>query len=95
MKVVEMRPMGGYFWFLSFNLQLLHYWLFPKPKQPWKRWLQMPFQLSLQFIFFLVLPIFLFYLDRLDKIKDHSMGWVCIAEKMSKAEMQEKATPGQ
>lgn len=83
MKVIEMRPMGGYFWFLSFNLQLLHYWLFPKPDKAWKRWLQYPFQLPLQFIFFLVLPIFLFYLDRLDRIKDHSLGWVCIAEKIS------------
>jgi SAM-dependent methyltransferase len=83
MRVIEMRPAGGYFWFLSFNLQLLHYWLFPKPDKAWKRLLQMPFQLTIQFVFFLILPIFLFYLDRLDKIKDHTLGWVCIAEKIA------------
>ena len=81
MRVIEMRPMGGYFWFLSFNLQLLHYWLFPKPTQLWGQLLQMPFKLTVQFIFFIILPLLFFYLDRLDKVKDHTMGWVCIAEK--------------
>lgn len=82
MRVVEMRPMGGYFWFLSFNLQLFHYWLFPKPKSFGLQLLQMPFKVATQFIFFLVLPLILFYMDRLDKVKDHTMGWVCIAEKV-------------
>lgn len=82
MRIVEMRPAGGYFWFLSFNLQLLHYWLFPKPEETWKRLLQMPFKLSTQFIFALALPLLLYYLDRFDKIKDQTLGWVCIAEKI-------------
>jgi SAM-dependent methyltransferase len=82
MRIIEIRPAGGYFWYLSFNLQLLHYWLFPKPKETWKRLLQMPFKLSVQFVFALVLPLFLYYLDRLDKVKDHTLGWVCIAEKV-------------
>ncbi|MCL4867956.1 MAG: methyltransferase domain-containing protein [Anaerolineae bacterium] len=82
MQVVEMRPMGGYFWFLSFNLQLLHYWLFPKPKSFWLQLLQMPFKLATQAIFFIAIPLLFFYLDRLDKVKDHTMGWVCMAEKI-------------
>lgn len=86
MRVVEMRPMGGYFWFLSFNLQLLHYWLFPKPNTLLKQILQMPFKLVTQFVFFFVLPLLFFYLDRLDKVKDHTMGWVCIAEKLTSHE---------
>ncbi|HSM55482.1 MAG TPA: class I SAM-dependent methyltransferase [Candidatus Sulfomarinibacteraceae bacterium] len=81
MRVVEMRPMGGYFWFLSFNLQLFHFWLFPKPRTRTRQLLQMPFKLATQFIFFLVVPLIFFYMDRLDKVKDHTMGWVCIAEK--------------
>jgi SAM-dependent methyltransferase len=93
MRVIEMRPMGGYFWFLSFNLQLLHYWLFPKPDKVWKRLLQMPFQLSLQFVFFLILPLFFYYLDRLDKVKDHTMGWVCIAEKVDPDTLVEDDKP--
>lgn len=83
MRVVEMRPMGGYFWFLSFNLQLLHYWLFPKPNSLLKQLLQMPFKLATQLIFFIILPVIFFYLDRLDKVQDHTMGWVCIAEKIA------------
>ncbi|PIE81834.1 MAG: hypothetical protein CSA11_02900 [Chloroflexi bacterium] len=82
MKVIEMRPMGGYFWFLSFNLQMMHFWLFPKPKQTWKKWLQIPFIILTQLIFFFLLPIFFYYLDRLDKVKDSTLGWVCIAEKV-------------
>ena len=82
MRVLEMRPMGGYFWFLSFNLQLLHYWLFPKPQQLWAQLLQLPFKITTQFIFFILLPLLFFYMDRLDKVKDHTMGWVCIAEKI-------------
>jgi SAM-dependent methyltransferase len=82
MRVLEMRPMGGYFWFLSFNLQLVHYWLFPKPRSLGLQLVQMPFKLATQLVFFLMLPLFLFYLDRIDRVKDHTMGWVCIAEKV-------------
>lgn len=82
MRVVEMRPMGGYFWFLSFNLQMLHYWLFPQVTSRWQWWLQLPFQAIVQGIFFFALPILLYELDRIDKVKDHTMGWVCIAEKI-------------
>lgn len=91
MKVVEMRPMGGYFWFLSFNLQMMHHWLFPKPKKKWKRLLQKPFQLLTQFIFFLLLPLLFYYLDRLDKVKDSTLGWVCIAEKVAPDEQRSTA----
>ncbi len=82
MRVVEMRPMGGYFWFLSYNLQMLHFWLFPRAQNNLQRLIQLPFQLIVQGIFFYTLPLFLYYLDRIDKAKDHTMGWVCIAEKV-------------
>lgn len=81
MRVVEMRPMGGYFWFLSYNLQMLHFWLFPPIKQRWQWWLQLPYQLLTQALFFIILPVLFFYLDRIDTLKDHTLGWVCIAEK--------------
>lgn len=81
MRVVEMRPMGGYFWFLSYNLQMLHFWLFPPIKQKWQWWLQLPYQLLTQALFFIILPVLFFYLDRIDTLKDHTLGWVCIAEK--------------
>ena len=81
MRIQEIRPMGGYFWFLSFNLQMLHYWFFPPAKKRWQWWAQLPFQLLVQAIFFIALPLLLFYVDRIDRSKDHTMGWVCIAEK--------------
>lgn len=86
LRVLEMRPMGGYFWFLSFNLQMLHAWLFPRPRNRWIWLLQLPFQILVQAIFFVLLPIVLYYMDRLDKVKDHTLGWVCIAEKVAKNE---------
>ena len=56
MRVVEMRPMGGYFWFLSFNLQMLHFWLFPRINNRWQWWLQLPYQAVVQGVFFFALP---------------------------------------
>jgi hypothetical protein len=35
-----------------------------------------------QGIFFYTLPLFFYYLDHVDKIKDHTLGWVLIAEKL-------------
>ena len=81
MRILEIRPMGGYFWFLSFNLQMLHFWLFPPAKKGWQWWVQLPYQLVVQAITFIALPLLFFYVDRIDTVKDHTMGWVCIAEK--------------
>lgn len=83
MRLLEIRPMGGYFWFLSFNLQMLHYWLLPPVRTGWQWLIQLPYQILIQSVFFIALPLLLFYLDRIDKVKDHTMGWVCIAEKMT------------
>lgn len=83
MRVVEMRPMGGYFWFLSFNLQMLHFWLFPRAESNMQRWLQLPLQIAVQAVTFYLLPLLLYELDRFDTVKDHTMGWVCIAEKVA------------
>lgn len=83
MKVIEMRPMGGYFWFLSFNIQMLPYWTLPKPSNNWKRLLLLPIKIFLHFFCFLVFPLILYYMDRFDKVKDHTLGWVCVAEKMA------------
>ena len=82
MRIVDIWPMGGYFWFLSFNLQMLHFWLFPRAESNRQRWMQLPFQIAVQSLTFYTLPLLLYYLDRIDRVKDHTMGWVCIAEKV-------------
>lgn len=81
MSVEEIRPVGGYFWFLSHNLQMLHFYLFPRWTKRWQWWLQLPYQIVTQSLFFILLPLIFFYLDRIDKVKNHTIGWVCIAEK--------------
>lgn len=81
MSVIEIRPVGGYFWSLSHKLQMLHDHLFPRVTKRWQWWLQLPYQIVVQAIFFILLPVVLFYLDRIDKVKDHTIGWVVIAEK--------------
>jgi hypothetical protein len=76
-----MRPWGGYFWFLSFNFQMMHDRLFPRGESDLAYLLKLPLILPVYAVFFLLLPLILYYLDPLDKVKDHTLGWACIAEK--------------
>ena len=79
LKVESIRPMGGYFWFLSFQLQNINYWLFPRGTRG-RRW-TWPLRALFGLIFQLIMPLILFYLDRLDRIKDETFGHVCVAVK--------------
>jgi SAM-dependent methyltransferase len=81
LPIVWIRPMGGYFWFLSFQLQALVYWLLPRPRRRWVRWLQLPLIAVLQAFCLVALPLALFYLDALDRQKDATIGWVLEARK--------------
>jgi SAM-dependent methyltransferase len=73
------RPMGGYFWHLSYELQMMHYWLFPpfevtgRARSRWATWMALLFRIPFLFL----LPIPLYYLDRLDHVKDLTLGYVC------------------
>jgi 2-polyprenyl-3-methyl-5-hydroxy-6-metoxy-1,4-benzoquinol methylase len=73
------RPMGGYFWHLSYELQMMHYWLFPPAEvtgHARNKWATcMSLLVRIPFLFLLPLP--LYYLDRLDRIKDLTLGYVC------------------
>lgn len=72
------RPMGGYFWTLSYELQMMHYWLFPPPEAGSRRGaLGLIGSLLVRSVFLFLLPLPLYYLDRLDRIKDKTMGYVC------------------
>jgi SAM-dependent methyltransferase len=72
------RPMGGYFWALSYELQMMHYWLFPPLETGHKRgFFGLLGSLVVRSLFLFLLPLPLYYLDRLDRIKDKSMGYVC------------------
>jgi SAM-dependent methyltransferase len=79
MVLESAQPMGGYFWFLSFQLQNINYWLFPRG-MPGRIW-TWPLRALFGFLFQLVIPLFLFYLDPLDRIKDETFGHICVATK--------------
>jgi len=81
LQVETIRPLGGYFWFLSFQLQMLIHWAVPKPTARWKRACLWPLKLVLGLIFQAFLPLLLFYLDRLDRVKDETFGHACVAVK--------------
>jgi SAM-dependent methyltransferase len=73
------KPMGGYFWYLSFQLRNIDHWLFPKGKRS-RRWFW-PLRAVLAVVFQVIFPIILFYLDPLDQIRDETFGYVCVAHK--------------
>ena len=82
LEIVSIEPMGGYFWFLSLQFQMIHHWLlpkeaFPKPLDP----LRLLLSLALRMIFVVLLPLPLYYLDRLDRVKDQTLGYVCHCRK--------------
>lgn len=73
------KPLGGYFWFLSFQLQNLNYWVFSQGRR--RSAITWPLRALLGVIFQLFLPLILFYLDGLDHAQDETFGHVCIARK--------------
>lgn len=79
LTVDSLRPMGGYFWYLSYQLQNINYWLFPKTLS--RRFWTWPARALLGLVFQLLVPLLLFYLDPLDRQQDETFGYVCVARK--------------
>ncbi|HYN89143.1 MAG TPA: methyltransferase domain-containing protein [Ardenticatenaceae bacterium] len=84
--VDEIKPQGGYFWFLSFQVQNLVYWLFSRNPllSRHKRLLLLP-RLVGVLTFQILIPLLLFYLDPLDHVKEETFGHVCFAHKPAPA----------
>lgn len=76
---VLVKPMGGYFWFLSFQLQRMHFWLWPpRPDESAiARVARIVTTLLIRVVTLLLLPLPLYYLDALDKRKDQTLGYAC------------------
>ncbi len=79
LRTESIEPMGGYFWYLSFQLQNINYWLFPM-RMPGRKW-TWPIRVILGLIFQLIFPLVLYSLDTLDRQKDETLGYMCIASK--------------
>jgi len=84
LAIDEIKPLGGYFWYLSFQLQLLPYWTFSRNGAA--RQLPAPLRLGLKAatvaLFELCLPLLLFYLDPLDRAQEATLGHFCTARKL-------------
>lgn len=78
-EVVELRPTGGFFWFLSIQFQMMSMWVFPNSPSTTVHVLLLPIKLVFQMVFFIGLPLLCYYLDGLDKYKDQTMAWTGIA----------------
>jgi SAM-dependent methyltransferase len=78
-EVEQLRPTGGYFWFLSIQFQMLSVWVFPSQQSRWQRLALLPIKAVVQAIFFVLLPLICYYLDRLDHHKDQTMAWTGVA----------------
>ncbi len=83
LAVEEMTPLGGYFWYLSFQLQLLPYWAFSRNGAG--KALPAPLRLAMKgasvALFEICLPLLLFYLDRMDRVQEATLGHFCTARK--------------
>lgn len=76
-EVVFVKPIGGYFWFLSVVLQGLHAHLFPDRGPLWWRWIVcLPRRLT-QLVFWIFVPLLLYWLDHLDQNQDFTLGYIC------------------
>jgi SAM-dependent methyltransferase len=79
LEMESIENMGGYFWFLAFQLQNINYWVFPKG-MPGRRW-TWPLRVFNAIVFQLLLSLILYYMDPLDRIKDETFGYVCVGRK--------------
>lgn len=83
LAVTQMTSLGGYFWYLSFQLQQLPYWVFSRNRAG--RSLPAPLRLGLKAataaIFEVALPLLLYDLDRLDQVREATLGHFCLARK--------------
>lgn len=78
LAVESIEPLGGYFWYLSFQLQNLNYWLFSHRRS---QWITLPVRALNALAFQVIAPLALFYLDRLDPVQHETFGHVCVAVK--------------
>jgi SAM-dependent methyltransferase len=85
--IEEMKPLGGYFWYLAFQIQLLPYWVFSRNQIAHRLppLLRLPLKAAVVAIFEIVLPLLLFYLDRFDQVQEATLGHFCLARKPGQA----------
>lgn len=83
LQVTQMRALGGYFWYLSFQLQQLPYWTFSRNRGALglPAAVRLPLKAATVALFEVALPLLLFELDRLDRVQEATLGHFCLARK--------------
>jgi SAM-dependent methyltransferase len=75
LRVLKMEPVGGFFWLMSRRcVNALAFF------QGGIKW---PIFLILVPVLGLLFPVFFYFVDRLDKRRDFTLGYICIGEKTS------------
>jgi len=79
-KQIEIKPLGGYFHYLGHRLTFVPKLLFPGLPRA-LRVLLFPLELLTLALFCVAFPIACYYLDRLDRNREFTLGYRCLAEK--------------
>jgi SAM-dependent methyltransferase len=78
---LEIKPKGGYYWLLAKYFTRLPAHLNKPEKGVFRKFLYKVKYRVLREIFFYWLPYILFHMDRFDKKKDFTLGYMCTAKK--------------
>jgi SAM-dependent methyltransferase len=79
LKLRKIETRGGYFIFLAYHLKRFPEYLTSSDKMP--DWARQSIQRMLYPVFAYAIPFFLQRLDKLDRIKNTTIGYVCLIEK--------------
>lgn len=77
---IRITPMGGFFHYLGNRLTFVPKILFAR-RRGWRRLALLPFELLTVALFGGVFPILCYYLDRLDRRREFTLGYSCRARK--------------
>lgn len=80
-RVLSIKPLGGYFWYIGHRIPVAYRYLFPSDRGRLWKILDAPFRHPARFLLRTMVPYVCFYLDRLDKRRTFTLNYGCICEK--------------
>ncbi len=83
-KIIFIKPRGGIFWYLGYRIKTLPSLIFYQyafRKKPLLGLVLLPFYLIAKPICEYAIPLLFFYLDRLDKKQEYTLGYACYCMK--------------
>lgn len=80
-RVLSIKPLGGYFWYIGHRIPVAYRYLFPSDRERLWKILDAPFRHPARFLLRTIVPYVCFYLDRLDKRRTFTLNYGCVCEK--------------